>query len=142
MKNLISTLLVASFILALFSEASFASSKYKKCKVTEPGQSDSKGFTCEKTFGITYNKYFINDSCYNTLIEAEQVMKSSGVCNRKSSIGDYKILFTGQGDKARYECKTGFGIMYKGYFLDSNCYSTLSDAMDQLYKVSGKQVSL
>ena len=94
MKNLISTFFVASILLTCFTEASFASSKYKKCMVTEPGQADPKGYICEKTFEVTYNKCFINETCYNTLIEAEQAMKSSGVCNKKSFEGDYYFLIS------------------------------------------------
>lgn len=124
-------------------------SSFKECQILFPGEKDVSGNKClGREFAISHSGYILKTSkegkvtsCYKSLKEASDVMRTRYSCEFSPVQGDYKILSTGinpMKDQIGNYCHHQYGVTYKNYLIGGDwCFSDLDKAMKAMHDLAG-----
>ncbi|MCB0356187.1 MAG: hypothetical protein KDD40_04230 [Bdellovibrionales bacterium] len=104
-----------------------------RCELIKKNEKDSSGRYCDNTYGFTYRGYIVNNTCYNSIQRAAEVMEATSVCYKRSRRGNCELAMPNQRDNNQRYCENSYGVLYKGYIANNTCYHDINSAMTVMY---------
>ena len=103
------------------------------CSLLPPGQRDAIGRYCATGYGVLWNGYVLNNTCYFDINAAYNMMRSARVCYEPTTSGGCQILQPSQRDHAQRYCNNTYGVSYYGFVVDGTCYQSADSALSKMH---------
>lgn len=108
-------------------------SKSVGCSILPTGQRDSIGRYCSTGYGVLWNGYVLNNTCYYDINAAYTTMRAARVCNEQTSYGGCQIVQPSQRDQAQRYCNNAYGVSYYGFIVDNTCFQNADSALSRMH---------
>ena len=117
-------------LVTLLSSLSFAANDRGHCRLMMSGERDELGRYCYPGyFGIAYNGYFSEPSCFNGIAKAQEALREADYCDKEDHVGEYAILYPFERDNNNMYCSNAYGVTFRGYTATNRCWGTIADAI-------------
>jgi hypothetical protein len=104
---------------------------FNYCQLANPGVRDRNGRFCAGTYGVFYNGYIVDNTCYAQAGSAYSVMQNTYACNFAPPVvvGRCSLYFPSERDSTNRYCDLSYGINFQGQILDNTCYKGIDAAI-------------
>jgi hypothetical protein len=104
------------------------SGRLDRCSLLFPNHTDKTDRFCAHSYGVTYQDYLADQTCFTNLDSAYAAMEATTSCGKEPKHGYCKIIFPNRTDNNDRFCSNKFGVTYEDVIIDGNCYSTIDEA--------------
>lgn len=106
--------------------------QYGACSITQPGQLDLGDRKCANGYGVLYNGYIVDNTCFFEADGALSKMHSTMACTQSPSYGRCTIMQHNQLDRNGRKCANSYGVAYDGVIMNNTCYFQIDAAIRQM----------
>jgi hypothetical protein len=106
------------------------------CRVANPYEHDAIGRYCPNGYGVMWDGYILDDSCYAGIDTAFQVMDRARVCHEPTVLAACEIIQPNTRDRGQRYCNKMYGVSYYGFIVDNVCFQNADSALDKMRSVA------
>lgn len=108
---------------------------YGYCGISQPGQRDRSGRYCDGTYGVLYDGFIMDNSCYYNIQDAYNKSQSMKTCQiaPPAQAGYCRLVHPNQRDGQGSYCENSHSFTYLGYLAKQVCYNAVDTALDLMF---------